>query len=273
MQSGWVLLVVCCGALVGCAGEEQTLRRLPYPTDKTTVIGDFDNPEETARFQTWSTPDGDDCINLDDACVKPQDVCGDDGAADVLLNEQNEAVDVICYPTDGVAIEDLEGEVEDLGNNVVLVLDDADDGVDVQGDVTIDGNNVTLWGHGPDNSVIGGDLAIAKNNAVVRGVRIEGNVEITKNNASLVDCVIEGDLTITANNTSIALCVVWGTVTIEGNNTVLVGNRLAAAPTVTGNGTTCNGNLAFADANEDHTVEDGELGDMIECSSKPEAGQ
>jgi hypothetical protein len=273
MQRDWVLLVVCLGALAGCAGDEQTRPRLPYATDKTTVIGDFDNPDDSARFQTWSTPDGAECINLDDACVKPQDVCGDDGAADVLLNERREAVDVICYPTDGVAIEDLEGEVEDVGNDVVLVLDDADDGVDVQGDVTIDGNNVTLWGHGPDNSVIGGDLAIEKNNAVVRGVRIQGDLVITKNNASLVDCVIEGDVTIAANNTSIALCVVWGTLTIEGNNTVLVGNRLAASPTIAGNETTCNGNVAFTDDNEDHTVEDDELGDVIECSSKPEADQ
>ena len=37
-----------------------------------------------------------------------------------------------------------------MGNNVVLVLDDEDDGVDVMGDVTIDGNNVFLFGHGPE---------------------------------------------------------------------------------------------------------------------------
>ena len=37
------------------------------------------------------------------------------------------------------------GDIKKVGNNVVLVLDDEDDGVDVTGDVTIDGNNVTLF--------------------------------------------------------------------------------------------------------------------------------
>lgn len=272
MQGDWILFVACLGAVGACAGEEQTLSRLPYPSDKTTIIGDYDNPNGLAGY-VLTTPDGEGCLNLDDACIKPQKECGDDGAADVLLDEKGAVVDVICYPTGGVAITNFEGEIENVGNNVVLVVDDVDDGVDVEGDVTIDGNNVTLYGHGPDNSVIGGDLAIEKNNALVRGVRIEGSVEITKNNASIVDCVIEGDLTIKANNTSIALCDVWGKLTITGNNTVLVSDRFAVPPTVQGNNTVCNGNVAFADENEDGVIADSELGAAIDCSSKAEDDQ
>jgi hypothetical protein len=258
--------VVVCGLAGACSGDNPE-RTLPYPTDKTTLIGDYDNPDEFAGYRTVTTPDGDECINLDDVCVKPQEECGEDAVADVLLNDKGEVVDQICYPTGGVTVETVEGDLDDVGNDVVLVLDDEDDGVDIDGDVTIDGNNVTLYGHGPDTSVIGGDLHIDKNNTLVRGVRIEGNVEIDKNNPSIADCVIEGDLTIRGNNVSIALCEVWGKLTIEGNNAILVGNRFASPPVVNGNNTLCNGNLGFADADDDGSIEESELGAEIECSA------
>ncbi|HKU42141.1 MAG TPA: hypothetical protein VJR89_28475, partial [Polyangiales bacterium] len=225
------------------------------------------NPDGAA-VRLESTPDGDECINLDDVCVKPQETCGDDGAADVLIGKDGTVVDVICYPTNGVAIEDFEGPVEKVGNDVVLVIDDQDDGADVVGDVTIDGNNVTLYGHGPDTSVIDGNLNIDKNNAVVRGVRVTGDVTIDKNNPSLVDCVIEGDLTIKGNNVGIALCEVWGKLIIEGNNTVLVSNKFLSAPEIKGKNTVCSDNTLFADEDDDHAVSDDELGDAVTCEEK-----
>jgi len=234
---------------VGC-GNDGNSRGLPYTPGQTTLIG------------------GDECAKLDDECVDAQQQCGKDGAADVLLDDSGRLVDVICYPTTGVAVENYDGPVEDVGNNVVLVLDGADDGVDVDGDVTIDGNNVTLYGEGPDVSVIGGNLDIAKNNAVVRGVRVQGDVTIEKNNPSLVDCVIEGDLLIHGNNVSIALCEVWGKLTIEGNNAVLVSNVFAQLPEVKGNNTVCNDNVSFVDADHDAKVADDELGDAVVCAGK-----
>jgi hypothetical protein len=259
--------VVCCG-MVGACGDDNAGRQLPYPTDKTTLIGDYDNPKDLAGYRTVTTPDGDACINLDDVCVKPQAECGEDAVADVLLDDQGNVVDTICYPTGGVAVETVEGDLKKLGNDVVLVLDDKDDGVDIDGDVTIDGNNVTLYGHGPDTSVIGGDLHIDKNNSLVRGVRVEGDVVIDKNNPSITNCVIEGDLTILGNNVSIALCEVWGKLTIEGNNAILVGNHFASPPAVKGKNTVCNGNFEFADADADGKIADSEVGAAIDCSAK-----
>jgi len=261
LLAGWLLAS-------GCGGDDPT--RLPYDPNSTAVIGgEFDNPDGLA-LRVVTTPDGDECIDLDGACAKPQEVCGEDGAADVLIGDDGQVLDVICYPTGGVAVESFEGPVEKVGNNVVLVFDDVDDGADVVGDVTVDGNNVTLYGHGPDSSVIAGDLHIDKNNSVVRGLRIEGDVTIDKNNPSIVDCVIEGDLTIRGNNVSIALCEVWGKLVIEGNNAVLVGNRFASAPEVKGKNTRCYDNLAFEDADGDARVSDEELGEAIECGGKSE---
>jgi hypothetical protein len=269
MERVWTVTAICFG-LLGACGADTKPRGLPYSADKTTVIGDFDNPDGSAPYRLVATPDGDACIDLDGVCAKPQSECGDDGAADVLIGDDGQVVDVICYPTGGVAIEEVEGDLEKVGNDVVLVLDGKDDGVDVRGDVTIDGNNVTLFGEGPDVSVIGGDLHIDKNNALVRGVSVQGDVTIDKNNPSIVECVIEGDLTIHGNNVSIAMCEVWGKLTIEGNNTVLVGNHFASPPSITGKNTVCNGNFAFSDEDDDGAIVDAELGDAIDCGSKSE---
>ncbi len=274
MRKTWTFTFVL--FLLGAAcGDDGERTALPYRMNETEVIGgnDFFNATDQPQRQpgdglgglSVATPDGDDCAELDGACVNPQTECGDDGRADVLVDENGAVIDVICYPTGGIGIEAYEGPVADVGNNVVLVVDGADDGVDVMGDVTIDGNNVVLYGHGPDTSVIGGNLAIDKNNSLVRGVRILGDVVIDKNNPSLVDCVIEGDLRILGNNVSMALCEVWGTVTVEGNNAILVSNRFASAPVVPGQNLLCNDNFGFVDANENGLIDEDEVGDSIDC--------
>jgi len=264
------LLMVVGSVLVGACSSEVDTEVLPYAANLTTVIGGDEQADDDAkaRYSVVATPDADGCIDeAGDECLRPQEECGDDGAADLLVDKKGRALTTLCYPTSGVAIENIEGDLSKVGNNTVFVLDDTDDEADVTGNVTLDGNNVTLYGRGPDVSVIGGDLHIDKNNARVRGVRIEGNVVIDKNNPSLVDCVIEGDLTIHGNNVAVALCEVWGKVTVDGNNAYLVENRFASAPAITGQNTGCNGNVAFEDADDDAAISDEELGAAIECSS------
>ena len=95
-----------CGALsVACSSDPTPTLQLPYAPNQTALIGNPDNADELL-VKTYSTPDADECIALDgNVCAKPQTECGDNGAADVLLNEQGAVVDVICYPTDGVSVE------------------------------------------------------------------------------------------------------------------------------------------------------------------------
>jgi hypothetical protein len=283
--------------LSACAHHDADALPLPYKPNSTTLIGGGSSVAASdvgggaagmsgsAGGKSGSgssgidaptpivvgTPDSNDCVDLDTEsgdCVQPQRNCGDNGTADVLLDDSGAVIDVICYPTDGVSVEAFEGDVHDLGNNVVLVFDNADDGADVTGDVTVDGNNVTLWGYGPDTSVLAGDLHIDKNNSVVRGIRVQGDVVIDKNNPSLVDCVIEGDLTIRGNNVSVALCEVWGKLTIEGENAVLVANEFATAPEVSGKGLRCASNVAFEDRDHDHVLDTDEIGGPIVCGDK-----
>jgi hypothetical protein len=261
-------LITCVLLVAGCADSDNLPSQLPYKPNNTEVIGgDFDNAGGVV-VNDYATPDGAACVNLDRVCVKPQDECGDDGSAIVLLDTDGTVADVICYPKGDVSVVSLEGEVPHTGNDAVLVLDGQDDGPDVIGDVTIDGNNVSLYGHGPDTSVIGGSLHIDKNNALVSGVRVQGDVVIDKNNPSIVDCVIEGDLTIHGNNVSIALCEVWGKLTIDGNNAVLIGNEFRSSPEVAGKNLICSGNRAFRDDDDNHVVSDAELGEPIACTNK-----
>ncbi len=232
----------------------------PYQPGDITVLGEAlgGRPE---RLEAC----GDECSTVDDEC-------GDDAAADVVLDERGEVADVICYEQD-VVVETVSIDRVDsaeAGNKTVLVLDGVDDGDDVTGDVVVSGNNATVWGEGADVSVIGGTLKITKNNAIVRGVRIRGDVGVTKNNAQFSMCVIEGDLTITGNNATFADCVILGNVKIAGVNTVLAQNRFGKAYEIGGKNLTCNENYTFEDADEDGAFDEAELGDEVSCTDSKE---
>jgi hypothetical protein len=228
----------------------------PYDPGQATLVGAEKGGEDLELSEA--------CAEYD--CGGELDQCGDRAAADVIVDANGEVVDVICYKQD-VSVDAVpldQTESAEAGNNTVLVLDDEDDGVDVEGDVTISGNNAVLYGEGPDVSVIGGTIEIEKNNAIVRGVRVQEDVTITKNNTQMAFCVIEGDLTISGNNTTVAECTVFGKVTITGLNTVFVQNQFAQVD-FTAQNLICNGNVHFDDADRSLTVESSELGEGIAC--------
>lgn len=251
---------ICVLAFLGVAssacGGEDAGPITPWRPDETHVVGDGDAKE---------FPDPDTCDYA--ACDEVDDKCGANGAADVIVDAQGNVLDVICYGQDVVVAPvpaNVVGDV-DAGNNTVVVVDGAADGVDVTGDVVISGNNAIVYGDGPNVSVIGGTLAIEKNNAKIRGVRIVGDVVIDKNNTKMLFCVIEGNLTIHGNNTTIAQCDVHGTVTVTGLNTVLVQNRVSGEEGIVGKNLTCVDNVRFSDVNDDGVVDEAELGATLVC--------
>jgi hypothetical protein len=211
-------------------------------------------------------------------CVELQSDRGDCGAGadfDVITDSEGNVLDIICYPpqdegnSDVILVDDSQEDVR-AGNNDVILLDGSDDGADVQGDLEVTANNVSVIGAGPDVSVIDGDVSVEKNNLAVRQVSITGNVNVDFNNAAFALCVIHGDVVVNGNNLTLAGCDIFGNVTIEGNNTVLIGNRIAGTVSVTGENTACDGNRAVADANENHVVDEGEVGGPIPCSDDHE---
>ena len=261
------LLVLLGSVVAACGGDGRAeTADYPYNADETTIIGAGTGTDVVA------TPNGKDCIQVSEFnCVAPQDECGDNATADVVVDADGNVVDTICYPTSGASVENVGADavpVHKTQNNSVVVLDDLADGEDIVGDLSVDANNVVIWGENPDVSVIGGNVDVTKNNAIIRGVRITGDVTIDYNNAHFLFCVIEGDLTINGNNDTIAGCEVWGDITINGENAVLVSNRLADAGSHAAQGLVCNDNLSFVDANDDGVVDDDELGAPVVCDDK-----
>jgi len=283
----------CVLALGGCSDSTPS-SPYPYTANETRVIGGATDGSGSAAgaagggSSTGSTADGDalvgvsavatgsttsavECLQMGDVCVTPAEQCGDGATADVIVGSDGQVLSIICYPNKNYDVITLPTEAVSepaLGNNTVVVLDGLDDGVDVEGDLVVKGNNVIVYGSGPDTSVIGGNLDIEKNNAIVRGVRIKGDATISKNNASLVYCVIEGDLTITGNNVSVALCEIWGKVTIEGTNAVFVSNLVAGDQTVSGVNLQCNDNHRFTDIAGDGVIQDDDVLTPITCESR-----
>jgi hypothetical protein len=241
---------------------------MPYQLGQALVIGESEAGEVVVV--------DDSCESA--ACQAVRTRCGESAYADVIVDADGVVLDVLCFRGNAKVVEIGEEAVgtASAGNDTVLVLDALDDGADVTGDVVLTGNNAVIYGSGAAVSEIGGDLAIDKNNAIVRSLSIAGDVTIAKNNAQLSFVEIHGDLTISGNNTTIAKSVVYGKVHIEGVNTVLVQNRFQEESLLTGKNLRCNGNMSFdaavegdrADAGADAPASDaGAHGDTaVTCS-------
>lgn len=181
--------------------------------------------------------------------------------------------EVVCYADEGkkdpalVVDADGDGDIDipQNANGSVITFDPSSDGKAVVGDVTLDANNVTLYGNGPDRSIIKGNLRITGNNARVRGIRVKGNVDIELNTAALILAVVEGNLTIRSNNTLVAETAVFGNVTVDGNNAILVGDGTQGNWRIDGSGASCERNYRFQDADSDKVVDPGERGDDLSC--------
>jgi len=262
MRSLAVLVV-----LAACGGDAAPAPAAdPYTSapDTTVVIG----PGPGAGTVT-TTPAGDACVTLPSGeCVKPQGQCKAGERADVIVDSAGKVVRIVCYPAAAApTVVEEKGNVE-LGkqNKGVVALDGAADGVDIEGNVTSTGNNVTVYGQGPAVSVIAGNVDAGGNNFSLRGVTVKGNVEIEGNNATLVLCVIEGNVVIKGNNAVIADCSVRGNIRIEGNNGVLVANEVGGDIETTGQNAACDANVAWNDANGNKLLDPGESGAAITCT-------
>jgi hypothetical protein len=259
----------CCSLLLaltlgGCGSDQHVDPGPANPWgNDVSVVG----PD--GKVTDYEAPSGGGCVQVSPTSCVPQDRCGPGVPADVVLDEQGNVIDVVCYPTKlALTPEQItaqQGNVAQNQNGAVIVLDGVPDGVDLDGNLSLDANQVIVYGGGPDVSVIGGDVTVDGNNIIVRGVRMQGNLDLLKNDSVLVFCVIEGNVRIVGNNTRLSGCDVFGSVSIEGNNSVLSGNHIQGGVVNTGQNTTCQGNLGFQDLNQDFMVEAAEVGPPIGC--------
>lgn len=250
-------------ALPACGDDEVAAgSATPWSSDQSVVIGGAGGPTVHA------TPDGDDCIDVGDECVQPQRECGDDARADVVVDADGKVVRIVCYPGDeGVSFDRSEGSEKSVADDTVLVLDAEDDGDDITNNVEFKGNGAVLYGHGPDVSVVGGNLKIIGDDAVVRSLRIKQNLHVDGSGATIIDCVVEGNVHIKGGQNVLAGCVVWGDVKVEGGEHALVANRAAKNWDVAEE-YVCSDNVAVEDADDDLVIDDGELGPALSCPQK-----
>lgn len=279
MNTKRLLAVAVALVLVGCGGDSSTdsapvanTSPYPYTPGQTSVVGAGATPGSGTKPTEAATLTGAGCLKDDKGkCVDLAASCPADSKVDVVVNKAGVVVDVICYPTGQVPVSSPEKDPpgdRTYSNGQVVVLDGADDGDDIKGNVGVDSNNVTIWGEGPDVSVIGGNLDVTKNDGVVRGVRIKGNVTITGNNVTLLLCVVEGNVTISGNNNVLASCDVHGNVIVSGQNDAVVNNRIQGTLSDSGSGLTCDNNISFTDKDGDKLVDEGEAGAAISCGGK-----
>ncbi len=274
---------ISCSQDEGTAGwtvEEGPGDETEYGDDSTVVVSPGDGDEET----TIISGDGDGCVELDSGdCVDPaeakQEYCGDEAAqADLILDEQGNIVDVICYPPkdDGTPIdevstdEDGNPEVPQTDNGAVVVFDESTDGEPIEGDVTLTAENVSLFGNGVDNTIIDGNLTFSSNNATARGLAVTGNVEFDaiSNGSSIAFCKVEGNLIVRANEATVANCQVFGNVEVSGQNATLVNIGVQGDWDVNASAY-CDGCYSFDDGDGDLQVAEDERGDDLVCEGDP----
>ena len=266
-----------CSALLflssGC-GDDDVLYQQPYQEYEdgdVTVIGAGDGE---ARVATGAQDGA--CIEVSGDICTPVERTGqycksDSGPVDVIVVD-GQVRQVVCYedssgdgPEEVLKTDSGNVEVPQQENGSVVTFDESTDGQPIEGNITIDGNDVTLYGNGPDKSIIKGNLTITGNNARIRGIRVTGNVVMELNTAALLLSVVEGNLVIRSNNNLVAENDIFGNLVNDGNNTILVGNDVGQNFEGEGSGAVCQDNFSFDDSNEDQSVSPEERGDLIEC--------
>lgn len=290
--SKWVILsAVAAVLLLGCSEDEGVARSWEVSEgagDETTygeesdVIITSGGKGDTGNYVVTGAPpaEGDPCVQVGEQCVDLADVegryCDGEGAqADVVVDENGEVLEVICYPPpeSGAPIEEVtvaaDGSVTlpQNANGQVIVFDEASNGQLLKGDVVLEAERTTLYGNGVGETILDGNLKIASNNARVRGVTVLRNltVEGNANNTAVTFCEVRGDVEIKSNGSSLVNCVIYGDLKVSGNDATLVNVGVQGKVTLEGSGATCQGNYAFEDGDGDFVVSDDEIGEDWNC--------
>ena len=194
-----------------------------------------------------------------------------------LIYVDGELVETICYPpaTDPerptLEIDStMPGDIDVVqnANKTTITFDPATDGMPITGNISVDGNNVAIYGNGPDNTIIDGNVVLDGNTIRLRGVTITGNLVLRKNRAAVVLCRILGNVqleSMSTNGSVFAENDIWGNFTSTSNGNVLVANDVLGNWQHDGNGNTCDNNAHFIDVDADEVVDDSERAELLTC--------
>ena len=272
-----------------------------YNPGGVTVIGEGDQPSVSASGTAGSgaaeppaegqvlvgTPEGDVSVADSEVCISdtlcevpPVDAsnwCANDdgptGPVD-LIYVDGVLVETICYPpsddpdrpTETVTSTTGDVDIVQMSNNTTVVFDPATNGMALEGDLSVDGNNVAIFGNGPDETIIDGNVLLDGNTLRLRGVTITGDLILRKNRAAIVLCRIMGNLVLETESTNgsvVAETEVWGNFTSDSNGNLFVNNDVLGTWEHTGNNNSCENNSLFADADGDEVLDDDERTELL----------
>ncbi len=284
------IAIACAAFGVACSGDENSGSRLPdgygdYSKEQVTAIGTSDPDAEPVEgdatpVQVGTQGDGGEVCFSIGPCTTPateeSEWCEREGGPVDVIYADGKVVETICYPpaeeSDPVVTIDsaAEGDVDvaQNANNTTVVFSDDTDGMPFVGDLSVDGNNVSIYGNGADNTVIDGEVTLDGNNIRLRGLTITGDLIVRKNNIAVVLCRILGNVVLEGESTNGSVFAnndIFGSFSSDSNGNVLVGNNVRDEWSVTGNGATCDDNHAFIDNDGDELVAPAERGAELVC--------
>lgn len=269
-------LVLVIGLSLAACNDGRTASYGDYQEENVTVIGDTTAADSAGDTRITVSTDGGDCVLVSETICVPVDAststwCEREGGPVDVVIVDGEVVEVICYPpADGDRVEHVDSTTGDIdlvqsANRTAVVFNDETNGTPLVGDISVDGNNVSIYGNGVDNTIIEGDVVITGNNVRLRGLTITGDLTIGLNSAAVVLCRVLGNVYVGMNNSLLIENDVFGDFTCSSNNNVLSGTDVQGAWTVSGTTNTCDANHSFTDGNANQVVEDEERASLLAC--------
>ena len=244
----------------------------PYREGRPSVVG---TAADGVSIRGSTPPLGpNDCILMGDNCLHPDrsgTFCERDGGPYDVVLADGDVVLVVCYPPDANGNHSV--VVNDNGtimvpqneNNTTITFDMGTDGIPIDADMVIEGNNVAVYGNGVEETVLHGDVVLAGNTVRLRGLTIDGNLTLPNNDVAAVFVRVTGTVRMSGNNGVLAGSDVFGELTVTSNSVVLVQNRIQGAVDVDGNDGVCIDNGAFVDGNADGIIDVSDIGGDISC--------
>ena len=259
-----------CGGDKGEVTLEEGKTYEPFADERFTVLGsDGEGDPLSGSAQVGAGQ----CLRVGDLCITPEEAragCANgDGPVDFVLVD-GQLSRTLCYGDPAAATQVVQNgsgsiNVPQTNNNAILTFDPSTNGQPIQGDLSVDGNNVTIYGNGPDNTVIDGNVVITSNNTRIRGVTIRGNVRLAFNDLSIVLSRVLGNIEIVGNNATVAANTVFGNIQSATNNHVIVDNAVNGSIQTTGQNAVCEGNVRFSDDNGNSIADPEERGAALAC--------
>ncbi|MDH5672572.1 MAG: hypothetical protein OEZ06_10515 [Myxococcales bacterium] len=288
-----LLLMLACGGDDGTTSDGKTnvAPGDPFANAQEENINVIGAPPQDGDVGPDGTTEGQVLVGTPDGSADGTEICFSDTLCEVVSTEvdwcereggpvdliyiDGVLVETICYPPaedPDRPLEEISGsgdiDIAQMANKTTVVFDESTNGEPLEGDITVDGNNVSIYGNGPDNTIIDGDVTLDGNNTRLRGVTITGDLILRKNTVAIVLCRILGNLrleTMSTNNSVVAETDVFGDFTSDSNNNLFVGNDVLGNWEHTGNGNTCDRNASFNDDNDNQLVDDGERDGDLSC--------